>query len=240
MHVGVVEVSAGNGLCEEEFNCPEWDSDGPDCTACETAEMKDCVGVCRTGEYLEGNITDDNCKANLDCARFEFDRGACVCEPGHLKDCLGNCYSANQVLPALGNGTCDIPDSVTGTGGPVLGCGKFDFDQGDCVGDGTPSYGEDEVESCSGDPLSVLDVIDALATTPLACYAVLDCGTFDYSQAECFAECELLSGVLESCQNNTMPSECLSLSYYVYKEGDGVCDDKLNCAKFGWDQGDCL
>jgi hypothetical protein len=126
----------------------------------------DCNGICAPVDWLGDGWCDDgayaiypseeaynnyqdcsynggeNCDQyltpiNLYCSELNFDEGDCEvidegCTPGLIEDCNGICAPAGW----LGDGFCD-DGSYEYNGNPIFfNCEEFDFDNGDCVGQG--------------------------------------------------------------------------------------------------------
>jgi len=108
----------------------------------------DCDGNCAPLSWVADGYCDDGAWAILDeegnqvpinlyCAELNFDEGDCEaidegCTPGLIEDCNGICAPAGW----LGDGFCD-DGSYEYNGNPIFfDCEEFDFDNGDCVGQG--------------------------------------------------------------------------------------------------------
>jgi len=108
----------------------------------------DCDGNCAPLSWIADGYCDDGVWAiedeegnevpiNLYCAELNFDEGDCEaidedCSPGLIEDCNGICAP----LQWLGDGFCD-DGSYSYNGNPIFfDCEEFDFDNGDCVGQG--------------------------------------------------------------------------------------------------------
>lgn len=108
----------------------------------------DCDGNCAPLSWVADGFCDDGAWAILDeegnqvpinlyCAELNFDEGDCEaidedCTPGLIEDCNGICAPAGW----LGDGFCD-DGSYEYNGNPIFfDCEEFDFDNGDCVGQG--------------------------------------------------------------------------------------------------------
>ena len=108
----------------------------------------DCDGNCAPLDWVADGYCDDGAWAILDeegnqvpinlyCAELNFDEGDCEaidegCTPGLIEDCNGICAPAGW----LGDGFCD-DGSYEYNGNPIFfDCEEFDFDNGDCVGQG--------------------------------------------------------------------------------------------------------
>ena len=108
----------------------------------------DCDGNCAPLSWVADGYCDDGAWAILDeegnqipvnlyCIELNFDEGDCEaidegCTPGLIEDCNGICAPAGW----LGDGFCD-DGSYEYNGNPIFfDCEEFDFDNGDCVGQG--------------------------------------------------------------------------------------------------------
>jgi len=108
----------------------------------------DCDGNCAPLSWVADGYCDDGAWAILDeegnqvpvnlyCAELNFDEGDCEaidedCTPGLIEDCNGICAPQGW----LGDGFCD-DGSYEYNGNPIFfDCEEFDFDNGDCVGQG--------------------------------------------------------------------------------------------------------
>jgi hypothetical protein len=108
----------------------------------------DCDGNCAPVSWIADGFCDDGAWAILDeegnqvpinlyCVELNFDEGDCEaidegCTPGLIEDCNGICAPAGW----LGDGFCD-DGSYEYNGNPIFfDCEEFDFDNGDCVGQG--------------------------------------------------------------------------------------------------------
>ena len=108
----------------------------------------DCDGNCAPVSWVADGYCDDGAWAILDeegnqvpinlyCAELNFDEGDCEaidedCTPGLIEDCNGICAPQGW----LGDGFCD-DGSYEYNGNPIFfNCEEFDFDNGDCVGQG--------------------------------------------------------------------------------------------------------
>jgi hypothetical protein len=108
----------------------------------------DCDGNCAPLSWVADGYCDDGAWAILDeegnqvpinlyCVELNFDEGDCEaidegCTPGLIEDCNGICAPAGW----LGDGFCD-DGSYEYNGNPIFfDCEEFDFDNGDCVGQG--------------------------------------------------------------------------------------------------------
>ena len=108
----------------------------------------DCDGNCAPVSWIADGFCDDGAWAILDeegnqvpinlyCAELNFDEGDCEaidedCTPGLIEDCNGICAPQGW----LGDGFCD-DGSYEYNGNPIFfDCEEFDFDNGDCVGQG--------------------------------------------------------------------------------------------------------
>jgi hypothetical protein len=108
----------------------------------------DCDGNCAPLSWVADGFCDDGAWAILDeegnqvpinlyCAELNFDEGDCEaidedCTPGLIEDCNGICAPAGW----LGDGFCD-DGSYEYNGNPIFfDCEEFDFDNGDCTGQG--------------------------------------------------------------------------------------------------------
>ena len=108
----------------------------------------DCDGNCAPLDWVADGYCDDGAWAILDeegnqvpinlyCAELNFDEGDCEaidedCTPGLIEDCNGICAPQGW----LGDGFCD-DGSYEYNGNPIFfDCEEFDFDNGDCVGQG--------------------------------------------------------------------------------------------------------
>ena len=108
----------------------------------------DCDGNCAPLSWVADGFCDDGAWAILDeegnqvpinlyCAELNFDEGDCEaidedCTPGLIEDCNGICAPQGW----LGDGFCD-DGSYEYNGNPIFfDCEEFDFDNGDCVGQG--------------------------------------------------------------------------------------------------------
>jgi hypothetical protein len=108
----------------------------------------DCDGNCAPVSWVADGYCDDGAWAILDeegnqvpinlyCAELNFDEGDCEaidedCTPGLIEDCNGICAPQGW----LGDGFCD-DGSYEYNGNPIFfDCEEFDFDNGDCVGQG--------------------------------------------------------------------------------------------------------
>jgi len=108
----------------------------------------DCDGNCAPVSWVADGYCDDGAWAILDeegnqvpinlyCAELNFDEGDCEaidedCTPGLIEDCNGICAPQQW----LGDGFCD-DGSYEYNGNPIFfDCEEFDFDNGDCVGQG--------------------------------------------------------------------------------------------------------
>ena len=108
----------------------------------------DCDGNCAPLSWIADGYCDDGVWAiedeegnqipvNLYCAELNFDEGDCEaidegCTPGLIEDCNGICAPQGW----LGDGFCD-DGSYEYNGNPIFfDCEEFDFDNGDCAGQG--------------------------------------------------------------------------------------------------------
>ena len=108
----------------------------------------DCDGNCAPLSWVADGYCDDGVWAILDeegnqvpinlyCAELNFDEGDCEaidedCTPGLIEDCNGICAPQGW----LGDGFCD-DGSYEYNGNPIFfDCEEFDFDNGDCAGQG--------------------------------------------------------------------------------------------------------
>jgi hypothetical protein len=108
----------------------------------------DCDGNCAPLSWVADGFCDDGAWAILDeegnqvpinlyCAELNFDEGDCEaidedCTPGLIEDCNGICAPQGW----LGDGFCD-DGSYEYNGNPIFfNCEEFDFDNGDCAGQG--------------------------------------------------------------------------------------------------------
>ena len=108
----------------------------------------DCDGNCAPLSWVADGFCDDGAWAILDeegnqvpinlyCVELNFDEGDCEaidedCTPGLIEDCNGICAPQGW----LGDGFCD-DGSYEYNGNPIFfDCEEFDFDNGDCVGQG--------------------------------------------------------------------------------------------------------
>ena len=136
------EANVDDGSCE--FN---------DCNTAYYQEnygemILDCDGNCAPLSWVADGYCDDGAWAILDeegnqvpvnlyCAELNFDEGDCEaidegCTPGLIEDCNGICAPAGW----LGDGFCD-DGSYEYNGNPIFfNCEEFDFDNGDCTGQG--------------------------------------------------------------------------------------------------------
>jgi len=238
LEVGVAALSGDNGVCNPLYDCQTYDADGGDCDSCGISldgqqQAPDCVGICRTGSYLESQLGDGSCKLNLDCERFAFDGGDCVCGEGMLRDCLGTCFLASDVFQMLGDGVCQKEGALDT---PVVACAKFGTDAGDCLLDNTNSGGINSVVNCLGDT-STLSLMITLLEGSFGCLASLDCSKFDYSEGECLVGCP--QGLVPSCNHTVSSPDCLPMTYLLPKLGNNQCDSLLDCERFNDDGGDC-
>ena len=110
--------------------------------------LLDCDGNCAPLSWVADGFCDDGAWAILDeegnqvpinlyCAELNFDEGDCEaidedCTPGIIEDCNGICAPVGW----LGDGFCD-DGSYEYNGNPIFfNCEEFDFDNGDCAGQG--------------------------------------------------------------------------------------------------------
>ena len=150
-----------------------------------------------------------------------------------IRDCQGTCFPASEIFDVLGDGVCHM----NGGGGlPAVACAEFGVDVGDCTLGNTNSGGISSVINCNGD-LSTLSFIITLLDSPLGCMSSLNCSKFDFSEGKCLAGCP--AGSLPSCLHTTLSPDCIPMTYFIPKLGNGQCDALLDCERFNDDHGDC-
>ena len=140
----------GDGICDVELSCLEYDYDGGDCelAECLDDELQSCDGLSCVPAIALG---DGQCDGSLACDQYDNDSGDCdpvECDAGFILACDQlTCVDDAK----FGDGVCD----------PELDCMETLLDNGDCApvgecGDGLCGAGE-TCSSCPADCGPCLD-----------------------------------------------------------------------------------
>ena len=166
-------------------------------------------------------------------------------------DCDLTCVSSSS-LAFIGDGWCD-----DGSAGINFNCEEFSFDAGDCAGgsgadaDGTGGGCDAlEAEDCDGtchlSALIGLYLGDGDCNEGGIIEPNLNCADYAYDNGDCTGGSGD-GGSTGACPDGES-EDCLDFCVADWMidsyRGDGICDDGgygvyLNCAEFGYDDGDC-
>lgn len=257
----------GDGVCNSEFDCYQWDWDLLDCTGtvCQDGEIDSCWwGECVPSVWLG----DGTCQEELNCSWTGWDNGDCfvTCGDDEIADCWNWCTPKSW----LGNGVCDYG----------LECEQWNWDEGDCQAPSDSCKGFCGVSAglcycdstcfTAGDCCA--DVCDHCFL--VGCGCVPDCTGKQCGNDGCYGSCgwcDWGSGCNETgqcivglCQEGYI-KDCDGQCGWAGSVGDGYCDDgsgydpwdpdpypwdgeedsdvywgnNFNCEEFDFDGGDC-
>jgi hypothetical protein len=241
----------GDGFCNFELKCEQWDWDGGDCdgsySEIDLSDIvdgydRDCHGNPVPSEYVSTMRNNGICDLAFNCDEWHFDDRECLgvdlCAEGEVVGCDGTCMPT----AALGDGKCDanLDCSTCWEWSEGEVCEDiYELEEADCeVGSLCESLGLAMGCWSAGicvDPELIGDGV---------CNPSLHCPELEYDGGDCWdaawcADMELWvdsdgPGIV-GCYSWAAGALCNPLK----ELGDGLCDWILDCEHHDYDAGDC-